>query len=296
MLCKSDYLRSLTKLSKDCSKECQVSSWPEHKKACKQRAAELHDEELFKEPPLKEECPICFVPLESDAGRSNFQLCCGKEICNGCLHAMEREGLQHWKAGGSLEDAMDKTNCPYCRAQCHDTDAEGMERLNKLLEKDPNNAHAIHFLAFQYQNGAMGLEQNTAMANELWNKAAKFGFPDSLNSVANSYNLGRGITRSTKTALKYYELAAMKGHIQARYNLGVFEAEKQNWERAARHWVMACNGGFTPAYEKITEAYLLRVIGADTVADATRGFKRYDDEVLTDQRKKAAHANGMSIF
>jgi hypothetical protein len=37
--------------------------WPKHKKLCKQRAAELHDEALFKEPPPKEDCPICFLPM-----------------------------------------------------------------------------------------------------------------------------------------------------------------------------------------------------------------------------------------
>ena len=36
--------------------------WPKHKAACKQRAAELRDEALFKDPPPKEDCPICFLP------------------------------------------------------------------------------------------------------------------------------------------------------------------------------------------------------------------------------------------
>jgi hypothetical protein len=32
-------------------------------KPCKQCAAELHDEAIFKEPPPKEDCPICFLPM-----------------------------------------------------------------------------------------------------------------------------------------------------------------------------------------------------------------------------------------
>ena len=32
------------------------------KKECKQRAEELRDEALFKDPPDKEDCPICFLP------------------------------------------------------------------------------------------------------------------------------------------------------------------------------------------------------------------------------------------
>jgi hypothetical protein len=45
-----------------CSAACQRNHWPTHKKFCKQRAAELRDEALFKDPP-KEDCPICFLPM-----------------------------------------------------------------------------------------------------------------------------------------------------------------------------------------------------------------------------------------
>ena len=46
-----------------CNAECQRNHWPKHKKECKQHAAELRGEALFKDPPPKEECPICFLPM-----------------------------------------------------------------------------------------------------------------------------------------------------------------------------------------------------------------------------------------
>ena len=49
--------------TKYCDATCQKNHWPTHKKQCKQRAAELHDEALFKDPPAKEDCPICFLPM-----------------------------------------------------------------------------------------------------------------------------------------------------------------------------------------------------------------------------------------
>jgi hypothetical protein len=80
-----------------------------HKKECKERAAELHDEALFKDPPAKEDCPICFLPMPTkliacmtlpnatimsvpiyDYAEANVELaqmgtayfsCCGKSIC-----------------------------------------------------------------------------------------------------------------------------------------------------------------------------------------------------------------------
>ena len=48
------------KLVKYCDATCQRNHWKKHKKQCKQRAAELRDEALFKDPPPKEDCPICF--------------------------------------------------------------------------------------------------------------------------------------------------------------------------------------------------------------------------------------------
>jgi tRNA U34 5-methylaminomethyl-2-thiouridine-forming methyltransferase MnmC len=48
---------------KYCNAKCQKKHWSRHKKKCKQRAAELHDVALFKDPPAKEDCPICFLPM-----------------------------------------------------------------------------------------------------------------------------------------------------------------------------------------------------------------------------------------
>jgi hypothetical protein len=57
-------------LVKYCSAECQRNHWPKHKKDCKLRAAKLRDEALFKDPPAKEDCPICFLPMP------NKLICC----------------------------------------------------------------------------------------------------------------------------------------------------------------------------------------------------------------------------
>ena len=51
------------KVARYCSTTCQRNHWSKRKKACKQRAAELYDEALFKDPPAKEDCPICFLPM-----------------------------------------------------------------------------------------------------------------------------------------------------------------------------------------------------------------------------------------
>ena len=49
-----------------CSNDCQKAHHSKHKKECTKRAAELHDEALFTQPPQKEEdCLICLLPMPS---------------------------------------------------------------------------------------------------------------------------------------------------------------------------------------------------------------------------------------
>ena len=79
------------KMVKYCNAACKKKHRSKHKKACERRVAELHDEELFKEPPPREECPICFLPLPLDVGQSSFSSCCGKIICCGCIVAINEE-------------------------------------------------------------------------------------------------------------------------------------------------------------------------------------------------------------
>src|SRR5210317_1395764 len=71
------------KLVTYCNAACKKKHRSKHKKACGRRVAELHDEALFKEPPPREECPICLLPLPLDARQTTFQSCCGKIICEG---------------------------------------------------------------------------------------------------------------------------------------------------------------------------------------------------------------------
>ena len=90
-----------------CCDECQQNDKSEHQEDCKQRAAELRDELLFKQPEGSHlgDCPICCEPMPLDEEKSESMICCSKYICFGCNIAnmkREREGrLQH--------------SCPFCR-------------------------------------------------------------------------------------------------------------------------------------------------------------------------------------
>ncbi|KAL7554595.1 hypothetical protein ACHAWF_018085 [Thalassiosira exigua] len=248
----------------------------------------ISDEDLFGETPRKE-CEICNVRMGWDSSNANYQLCCGKEICNGCLHSMIQSGIKSFRKDALREKALKHSDCPYCGVPCFDTDAEAIERLDKLLEKDPNDGHALHFLAFQYANGNMGLPQDMELANDLWIKAGtELGFVDALNSLANSLYLPRGgFERNREMAHYYYQLAAMKGHMQARYNAGVYEEESGSMERAVKHYVISAKGGFDPAESKLRQLSMSGHVSKEELDDALAGYKKYQDEVLTDDRRSA---------
>ena len=148
---------------KYCNAACKKKHRSKHKKACERRVAELHDEELFKEPPPNEDCPICFLPLPLDASQTIFKSCCGKIICNGCIHAMREEARQ---SGGEVG------LCAFCRKS---SPIAGMyldeiKRLKKLIEAD--NADGYNYLAGMYWDGE-GMQQDWSKANELYLRAGE---------------------------------------------------------------------------------------------------------------------------
>ena len=77
------------KMVRYCNVACKKKHKSKHKKKCKRRVAELHDEALFSEPPLREDCPICFLPMPFDAAKTLFKPCCGKLILMTWLHSCD---------------------------------------------------------------------------------------------------------------------------------------------------------------------------------------------------------------
>ena len=103
---------------KYCSRECQAAHRLQHKKECRKRAAELHDEKLFKVPPPNEDCPICMIQLPVLEMGRRYMPCCGKVVCSGCVHA-----VQIRSKGFGL--------CPFCRTPTPSSSKEMLILGNK---------------------------------------------------------------------------------------------------------------------------------------------------------------------
>ena len=135
------------KMVKYCNRDCQIAHRPEHKTACKKRAAELHDKALFKHPPPVDDCPICMVRLPLIGTGSKYMSCCGKTVCSGCIHAMDMEDIDR----GKKEE--DRGVCAFCRTPAPTSEEEVLERMNKRV--DLEDAEAMSNLGFIYSAGRL---------------------------------------------------------------------------------------------------------------------------------------------
>ena len=274
--CSGD-LKSCTacKLVKYCNRDCQIAHRPQHKKACKTRAAELYDEALFREPPPQYgECPICCLLLPCMGNGRSYMTCCGKIICNGCHLAPVFDNHGKIIAG---------EKCPFCRTPQPTTDEEAIERLKKRTEV--GDTFAFFLMGVSYYHAHRGFPQDRDKAMKLWHKAGKFAY----NNIGAAYALGdHGVERDEKMARHYYEVAAMEGCVMARNNLGAREGNAGNYDRALKHYMIAVRGGDNDSVKYIKQLFLNGHVTKDDYAKAIRSHQAYLVEIKSDQRDKAA--------
>ena len=268
------------RLVKYCNRECQIAHRPQHKKACKKRAAELHDEKLFKTPPpLLDDCPICMIRLPTLATGRSYKACCGKLVCSGCAYAPVFDHEGNIDANGK---------CPFCRTPAHDSDEEIIKRLEKRIEL--NDFRAMYSMGYYYAEGLYGLPQKHAKALELWHRAADLGHAGAHTNIGYSYKFGRGLEVDEKKAIEYTEIAAMRGCVEARNNLGLHEEGGRNYDRALKHYMIAAKGGSAKSLNNIKLLFSEGYATKDDYANALRSYQAHLDDIKSDQRDKAAAA------
>ena len=151
----------------------------------------------------------------------------GKSICTGYMHSFCKSGNMR--------------NCPFCKAggiNIGQTDEETVQKMMKRVEA--NNAGAIYLLANYYSNGHGGLQRDEEKAMELRKHATELGFSQAHNYLGAFYKADNG---DLKKAKFHYETAAMTGDEMTRCQLGNWEAEAGNMERAVKHWTIAASCG-----------------------------------------------------
>ena len=169
-----------------CNAACKKKHRSKHKKQCERRVAELHDEELFKQPPPEHgDCPICFLRLPTMDGGRSYMTCCGKMICSGCCHAPVYDNHGKIIVG---------KKCSFCRTPRPTSEKEMIERIKKRMEVgDP---YAFYSMGYYHYVGGYDLPQNSAKAVKIYRKAGKFGY----TNLGNAYHNGDGVERDEKMA------------------------------------------------------------------------------------------------
>lgn len=231
-----DNLKTCTscKQVKYCNRDCQKLHWPKHKKECRQRSASLgniskgisnisisvdnssslcaaavdkkvstdciiSDEELFQDPPPKEDCPICMLPIPfaKECGiAKSYMSCCGKFICNACISATDKQIMK-----GNMKDC-----CLFCREPTDLLDGkdpvttpnpEDMKRLKRRMKL--KDAGAFYELGCAYDMGT-GVSKDRKKALELWARAAELDSLVAHNRIADAYFFGKGLQKNAEKA------------------------------------------------------------------------------------------------
>jgi len=277
---KSDQ-RDKAAAARECYKYYKLT--PEEEEECNKckSVADLYDENLFKQPPLQyEDCPICFQRMPSLRWGYRYKSCCGKVICSGCVYAPVYD---------DQGNEVDNEKCPFCRAPTPYTDEEIVEREKKRL--DAGDAEAIHNRGCYYHKGMYSLPQDYEKALELWHKAAELGHSRAYYCIGIAYSIGIGVEVDMEKALHYFELAAMGGVVEARRNLGVFEENIGNTDRALKHFMIAVRCGCNDSLEEMREMVTNGHATKEDYAEALRSFQEYLGEIKSRQRDKAAAAD-----
>ena len=263
-------------LVKYCSVGCQKAHRKQHKKACKQRVAELKDELLYKqghERPEGDFCPICTLPIPLPmAEHSASYVCCMKRICDGFILAAQKR---------------DMDNCPFCRTPMPENDADALKMvLARVEKKDPA---AIYQLGQTYFRGAHGLQKDTRKGVELLTEAAELGSAEALYSIGDTYRRGNGVQEDNAKAVEFFKKAAMQGHVESRYNVGWYESEKgnRNRDRALRHFLISVKMGHFKSVDNIKRMFMSGLATKEQYADALRGYQDAVEEMKSHDRDEA---------
>ena len=150
---------------------------------------DISDDEIFKQPPPNEDCPICLLRLPLLEYGSVYKSCCGKIICSGCHHAPVYD---------NLGNEICEKKCPFCRTRLPTSIGERIERYKKRAELD--DVEAIFHLGCYYDEGIYGFPQDDSKAFELYHRAGDLGCAKAYCNVGYAYGSGEGVEIDKKKA------------------------------------------------------------------------------------------------
>jgi len=307
-----------------CNAKCRNSHRSKHKKECKQYAAKIReknaalraeadaidtkigkiidsisdnlgkmstisDEELFADPPPKEDCAICFLPMPFTTGMfgvdTSYQTCCGKIVCSGCME---------------VACTQKDSPCPFCRMPTPSIEVEHLGRCKKRMAA--GDAEAFYNLAGVYERGVWGLPVDRSKELDLLKQAAELGSCAAHSSLAYAYRTGDGAEIDMEKAVHHWKRAAILGDESSRYCLGVHEEKMgnlrnrefgmipindANYNRAMKHFMISARAGCEKSLKAIGEGYKSGIVTKEEYGKALRAQKESQEGMKSEQRENA---------
>ena len=244
----------------------------QHDEESNEHADELHDRELFTQPDETHlgECPLCFLPLPIDLGKSRSYSCCSQIICNGCILANVRS---------NKHDQVKARSCAFCREL---VSKKWETRKNLMKRVKANDPAAMRQMGLEcYREG------NCDGAIEYYTKAAELGNFHAHFKLGVMRMNGEGGEKDEEKAVYHWEKAAIGGHPQARYNLGCYEERHGTMERSVKHFVISANLGFENSMKALWKHYSAGNITKEDLDATLRTHQAAIDAMKTAQRDAA---------
>eukprot|EP00984_Skeletonema_dohrnii_P008708 scaffold3248_cov77-Skeletonema_dohrnii-CCMP3373.AAC.2 len=261
-----------------CSDECKQDHRSEHEQLCKERAAELREELLFRQNESSHhgDCPICFLPLPINGKQPMLSTCCSKMICDGCEYANFLRQCE--------ENLYLRQTCLFCRQPPPKTDEQKNRNIMKrIAANDP--------VAMRQRGSKHYDEGDYDSAFEYWSKAAELDDAMAHFNLSLMYEKGEGVEEDEKKRTNHLEEAAIAGHPDARCNLGCHEVIDERFDRAVKHLIIAANLGHDKATRALKICYAEGQVSKEEFAAALRAHQAAVDATKSPQREKAAAAD-----
>ncbi len=271
-----------------CSDSCQQDHRPEHEAKCKERAAELRDELLFRQPESSYlgDCPICCLPFSIDITKTMMYSCCVKTVCIGCDCANMITDFSEFDCDDILRvlpvlAKLQNATCPFCRQPRHTKNQDIKKDIMKRTKKnDP--------AAFREMGTLLCKEGDNSNAMKYYTKAIELGDVDShcrLVGCMMYEEEENGVERDEEKEIYHLEEAAIAGHPHGRYSLAKYEMRNMRIDRGLKHYIIAANLGHDDSLKQLKEFYSLGMLKKEDFAAALRAHQAAVDATKSPQRE-----------
>ena len=185
-------------------------------------------------------------------------------------------------------------HCPFCRTANHTCDEEMLERTLKRMKL--NDGIAYNYMGVAILYGNHGCPANPQRAMQLFKRGGELGSAEAYCNLGNLYSGEGGFQPNGKKRKKFYELAAIRGDINARKSLAAIEKHDGAMQRSMKHWLIAAKAGDHGAMILVRKFYSARAVTKAEYEEALRVHSDSLDSMKSEQRDRAVEGTPGAVF